>query len=260
MEHFSLIALSHRQDFRIDQIGQFHLDDARFEQVLKNIKSIFELEELLFLSTCNRIELLVYRVQPLSNTELEQIFSFLQVEPSVDKAKWAAQHCSIYNGSAAIRHLMNVSASLDSLVVGEREIITQVRTAYDKCKAMGLAGDRIRIAVQAAIVTAKEVYTNTKISSRPVSVVSLAYRQLSAYKIADNARFLIIGAGQTNSLMAQFLKKHSFSDFRIFNRSLEAAETLAKQLQGKAFPLSALAKGGKGFDVLITCTAAAETL
>jgi glutamyl-tRNA reductase len=259
MEHFSLIALSHKQ-VRIDQIGQFHLDDARFEQVLKNVKSTFQLEELLFLSTCNRVELLTYRTQELSIEEIEQIFLMLLPNPDAEKARWAAQHCSIHSGSAAIRHLMNVSASLDSLVVGEREIITQVRTAYDKCKGLAIAGDRIRIAVQSSIVTAKEVYTNTKISSRPVSVVSLAYRQLNAHKIPDNARFLIIGAGQTNSLMAQFLKKHAYSDFRIFNRSLDAAQTLAQQLQGKAFPLSALAKEGKGFDVLITCTAAAENI
>lgn len=259
MEHFTLIALTHKQ-VRIDQIGQFHLGDARFEEVLKNIKDVLGLEELLFLSTCNRIELLVYRKSPLLREDLELVFGNLLQNKSEEKAKWAAQICTIFEGSAAIRHLMDVSASLDSLVVGEREIITQVRNAFDRCRTPGLAGDRIRIAVQAAIVTAKEVYTKTKISSRPVSVVSLAYRQLIAHNIPENARFLIIGAGQTNSLMAQFLKKHKFSDFRVFNRSLEPARLLAEGLQGRAFPLTALAKEGKGFDVLITCTAAAENI
>lgn len=259
MEHFSLIALTHKQ-VRIDQIGQFHLDDARFEQSLNRIKNHLGLDELLYLSTCNRIEFLIYRKTPLLQQELEILFDSLLQNSSPEKAIWAAQHCSIFEGSAAVRHLMEVTASLDSLVVGEREIITQVRTAYDRCKAVGLCGDRIRIAIQSAIVTAKEVYTKTKISGRPVSVVSLAYRQLIAHHIPENARFIMIGAGQTNSLMAQFLKKHHFSNFRIFNRSLEAARVLAGQLQGEAFPLSALPKQGKGFDVLITCTAAAENI
>jgi len=259
MENFRLIALTHKQ-VRIDQIGLFHLDDSRFEQVLQSIKQQFNCEEILFLSTCNRIEILTYRESSFSEVELAKLFEMLMLVPSAEKAIWAARHCSVWEGSSAIRHLMEVSSSLDSLVVGEREIITQVRNAYDKCKSFELAGDRIRLAVQAAIVTAKDVYTNTRISSRPVSIVSLAYRQLSAYKVPVDARFLIIGAGQTNTLMAQFLKKHHFSNFRVFNRSIEAAEVLAAQLNAKSFPLSALAKEGKGFDVLITCTAAAENI
>ena len=121
---------------------------------------------------------------------------------------------------------------------------------------MGLTGDFIRLLMKQVIQCAKQVYTETSISTKPVSVVSLAYHHMKRMNIPLDARILIIGAGVTNTTMCRFLKKHGFRNFHVFNRTHERAEKLANEIKGTAYALSELGKFDKGFDVIITCTAA----
>ena len=166
----------------------------------------------------------------------------------------------MFESEEAIRHLFNVASSIDSLIVGEREIITQVRNAYEKSNEQSLTGDLIRIIIKQTIETAKDVYTQTNIARNPVSVVSLAYQALKNFGVKPDARVLIIGAGVTNTNMARFLKKHGLSNFAVFNRSVENAKKLSEEIGGKAYPLSALKEYKEGFDVLLTCTASSEII
>ena len=141
-------------------------------------------------------------------------------------------------------------------VIGEREIITQVRNAYEHCSANGLTGDSIRILMKHVIETAKKVYTQTSIATKPVSVVSLAYQQFKKLNIALDARIILIGAGATNTTMSHFLKKHGYKNFVVFNRTLAKAEMLADALKGTGLALSEIHNYTGGFDVIITCTGA----
>ncbi|MCX6296672.1 MAG: NAD(P)-binding domain-containing protein, partial [Bacteroidetes bacterium] len=173
---------------------------------------------------------------------------------------WAVDNAKVFVGDEALHHEFSVASSIDSLVVGEREIITQVRNAYDKCDAHGLTGDMIRLVIKKTIEVAKDVYTHTNIAKNPVSVVSLAYRKLRDLNVKQDARFLIIGSGVTNSTMAKYLTKHQFSNFTVFNRTLSNAQKLAEEIKGKAFPLSELKDFKEGFDVIVTCTGSSESV
>jgi glutamyl-tRNA reductase len=104
------------------------------------------------------------------------------------------------------------------------------------------------------------VYTETKISQKPVSVVSIAYQRLQSMDVASDARVLVVGAGVTNTAMTRFLKKHGMNQFAIFNRSLDKAQTLAEELGGLAYPLSELSNYSEGFDILVACTGADHAL
>src|SRR5690606_10428469 len=159
-----------------------------------------------------------------------------------------------------VNHLFRISCSLESLVVGEKEILAQVRKAYERCRCAGFTGDFMRMLMNSLVKTAKEVYTQTDISRKPISVVSLAYRSLRDLGLGASPRFLIVGAGETNQNIAKYIQKHKNSDFVIFNRTVEKAEALAKELNGKAYPLSELKNYKGGFDVLITCTGAITPL
>jgi glutamyl-tRNA reductase len=110
------------------------------------------------------------------------------------------------------------------------------------------------------VKTAKEVYTYTNISKNPISIVSLAYRKLKEQKVCSNSRILIIGAGDTNQNIAKYLKKHTYTNFSVFNRTFSKAEYLAKELGGKAFKLEDLQNYNDGFDVIITCTSATDPI
>jgi glutamyl-tRNA reductase len=146
------------------------------------------------------------------------------------------------------------------LVVGEKEILAQLRKAYETCRVAGFTGDYLRLIMGRVVKTAKEVYTQTGISRKPISVVSLAYRKLRELKMCTNAKILIVGAGETNRNITKYLKKHKYSNFAVFNRSLTNAEILAAELGGKAFGLEGLKTYKDGFDVIITCTSATEPI
>jgi len=174
------------------------------------------------------------------------------------ESKKLSEGAEIYKGVDAVEHMLRVASSLDSMVVGEREIITQVRKAYDFCDSLGLTGDFIRLLTKQTIETAKDIYTNTNIAKNPVSVASLAYRQLRDLGIKNDARIVFVGSGETNTTLANYLQKHKFANFAVFNRTLANAQKLAALLNGKAYELSELKNYKNGFDVLIVCTGSSQ--
>lgn len=259
MEGFHILAFTHRQ-LEVNQIGWLHIAPDDQKERLSALKSAFGFDELLYISTCNRVEFVIRTAQRINEDVVAQIIR--QLFPSYDSEKVGlyAVNAQIYRGTAAVEHLIKVTSSVDSMIIGEREIITQVRKAYQDCKGYGITGDGIRLLIRYTIETAKKVYTETNIAQRPVSVVSLAYHTLKGKDVPLDARILVVGAGVTNTNMSRFLKKHGFTDFTVFNRTLSKAETLADQLNGRAYPLSSLGEYDKGFDVLITCTGADQSI
>jgi glutamyl-tRNA reductase len=220
------------------------------------LKSNFNIQELFFLTTCNRVELTFAYNGTVDNTWVENMMTALDPQLDAAQLRHYAQKAEIQTGIHAVEHALAVASSIDSMIIGEREIITQVRTAFEFCRDLGLTGDTLRILMKQVIQTAKKVYTETNIATKPVSVVSLAYHQLKKQQLPLDARILVIGAGVTNTTMCRFLKKHGFHEFHVFNRSLEKAEQLAVEIKGVPYALSELKYFDQGFDVIITCTAA----
>jgi glutamyl-tRNA reductase len=255
MHNVHIIALTHRY-FELPVIGRFHLADENRLEVLSRVKTEMGLAELLYLSTCNRVEFLFVTEARVDRSFAERFFKTMIGAQAED----AFLRCEMFSGEDAVRHLFNVSSSLDSLVVGEREIITQVRNAYEQSHSLGLTGDAIRILIRKAIETAKAVYTQTGIANNPVSVVSLAYRRLRDLNVPLDAKFIIVGAGVTNTAMARYLKKHGYTNFVVFNRTLSKAETLAAELDGTAYSLNVLPFYKNGFSVIVTCTGSEEAI
>lgn len=253
LDSLQIVAFTHKQ-IKINEIGLLHLSEESQEQILPIIKTKFLFSEFMFLSTCNRVELIFKTPDDISRATLSSILTEINPTISNEVAETIANSAAIFKGIHAVEHLFNVASSLDSLVIGEREIITQVRRAYEICNKIGVTGDLIRLLVKHTIETAKDVYTNTDIAKNPVSIVSLAYRQLRDLNIKNDARILIIGAGETNTTLAKYLQKHKYANFVVFNRTESKAQILANELGGIAFQLNELKNYTKGFDVLITCT------
>lgn len=259
MDSFKIIAFTHK-NLPFDLIGKLHLNQDEQTTVLGAVKLNFGFEEFLFLSTCNRVELFINSQHELTPLFIKEVILFLNSRLNNVEANTLSENAEIYLGDEAVEHILKVASSLDSLVVGEREIITQVRKAYDFCNMLGLTGDFIRLLTKQTIETAKDIYTNTDIAKNPVSVASLAYRQLRDLGIKNDARIIFVGSGETNTVLASYLQKHKFANFTVFNRSLENGKKLAKILKGKAFELKALPEFKEGFDVLVVCTSSSEPL
>ncbi|MFY7944303.1 MAG: hypothetical protein ACOVNZ_06955, partial [Crocinitomicaceae bacterium] len=240
----------------MNKIGFLHINKEDQSTRLNQLKSELGLSELCFLSTCNRVEFTLVTTYNWEDQHTEKLLKTLYpnfTKEQVVEFKDKVEHYSEFN---AVDHALAVASSIDSMIVGEREIITQVRTAYELCRDAGLTDDFIRLLTKQVIQTAKRVYTETSISSKPVSVVSLAYHQLKKYNIPLDARILFIGAGVTNTTMARFLKKHGFKNFVVFNRTYEKALTLSEEIRGIPIALADLKHYQNGFDVIITCTGA----
>ncbi len=258
MKNLRIIAFTHK-NLDLKEIGKLVLAPEEKERVLNSLKAELNLEELFYIGTCNRVELVFTLDYDINDYLLNKIIQHI-TNNKFDDIEVIKAAASIYKDEEALMHLMRVSSSLESLVVGEKEILAQVRQSYDDCKSWGLTGDALRLCMNRVVKTAKEIYTDTKISEKPISVVSIAYRMLRSIAVNDNTRFLIIGAGETNQLFAKYLKKQKLSNFTVFNRTLEKAQVLSNELEGSALPLSDLSTYKKGFDVIITCTSAVEPI
>ncbi|RZL33890.1 MAG: glutamyl-tRNA reductase [Pedobacter sp.] len=259
MEYLKIIAFTHKQ-IDLKALGKLVICEHTLDDRLRNIQSELDIKEIFYVGTCNRVEFIFTSGQALDKAFIARFLQVLDMGLPVEYMEKFIDNVSVYEKTAAFNHLLRTSCSLESLVVGEKEILAQVRKAYEACRLAGFTGDYMRMIMNRVVKTAKEVYTHTNISKNPVSVVSLAYRKLRELNVCANPRLLIIGAGETNNNIAQYLKKHKYSNFSVFNRTLEKAEGLAKDLNGTAYPLSALADFEGGFDVIITCTGATEPI
>ena len=259
MKTFKVISFNHR-NFPLEKLALLHLSEEAQSLFLGKMKSDFDFEELLHLSTCNRVEFFVCTETSLDDATIKNILKFVNPQLASEDLNSFTASVELFEGDEAINHVFELASSLKSLVVGEREIITQVRKAYEFCNALNLTGDFTRLLVKQTIETAKEVFTHTDIAKNPVSVVSLAYRQLRDLGIKNEARIIMVGSGETNTNMANYLQKHKYANFTVFNRTLANAQKLAEKLSAAAFSLNDLDSYNKGFDVLITCTGSTEPI
>ena len=257
LKEFKLLAFTHH-DAELGLLGKLHISPDSLPFSLPLLRQLLNVDELLYLSTCNRVELIMVCEAEINSEFVSKVIQLINPNLEFGERQLLEQNARCFIGNAAIQHCFQVAASLDSLVVGEREIITQFRKAYETCREIGTTGDFIRLLVKATIETAKRIYTETGVSRNPVSVVSLAYRKLRSLNVRKDARILVVGAGQTNVNLCKFLKKHGFERFTVFNRSEANGLNLAEMLKAEFYTLDALSTFTGGFDVLVCCTAAAD--
>lgn len=262
LDNYHIITLTH-QTINVDQIGNFvvhYADKDGLRGKLTELKDKFELEELVYLSTCNRVSYIIYSDKAMDSEFLPAFFK--EVNPELKPAHLALvdKFVSLYHGHQAVNHLFELSSSVDSLVVGEREIFRQYREAYNQSVEWGLANDHLRLLDRYTVSTAKEVYANTKIGEKPLSIVALAIQKLQQLNHDINKRVILVGAGETNRLVGKFLKKLGYHNVAIFNRSLDNAKDLCELLDAQAYHISELTSYRKGFDILIVCTASTEAI
>lgn len=241
-------------------MGQLVISDEELDNRLTHLKESYGISEIFYVGTCNRVEFVFSSESTVDKGFIGGFIEGLKYTGLNGGFENYVNNSNSYEGYDALNHLFRMSCSLDSLVVGEKEILAQVRRSYERCRTAKFTGDFLRMVMDRLVKTAKEVYTDTHIARNPVSIVSLAYRKLRDLKMNESPRFLIVGAGETNQNLSKYIQKHKDARFAVFNRSIKAAEALATELGGKAYPLVALADYKEGFDVLITCTGSTESI
>ncbi len=207
-------------------------------------------EEFLLLSTCNRVEIYVGAKSAPSVSDLIRSLS-ADDQPAAPDAFYT------HEGVGCARHLFRVVSGLESMVVGETEILGQAKRAYESARAHGQAGPLLHRLCQRAFRVAKQVRTKTHITRGSVSVGSVAVDL--AEKIFGDLRgrkVLVLGAGEASEKTLRALAARGVSDLRVSNRSPERAEQLAAALEGIAVPFGQWIDQCREIDILISSTAA----
>jgi glutamyl-tRNA reductase len=218
---------------------------------LASIIAMPNVEEAVILSTCNRTEVYCH----VSDEDCSKISAWLhqyhqQADTTLD------QFTYIHSGDEAIRHLLRVACGLDSMVLGEPQILGQIKTAFSQAINAKTVGKSLGRLFQHTFTVAKQVRTDTAIGSSPVSVafaaVSLAKQIFS--KLSDSTA-LLIGAGETIELAARHLFDNGIGRIIIANRTIQKAHALAAQFNGYAISLSEMPAHLHEADIVISSTA-----
>jgi glutamyl-tRNA reductase len=212
--------------------------------------------EAVILSTCNRVE--IYALLPDCGDDERagagRLAEFMAEFHGLALADLTPSLYT-YQGEDAVRHLLNVAAGLDSLILGEPQILGQVREAFELALAEGAAGRVLAGLFRQALRAGKRVHSETPISQRATSV-SYAAVEVAAGQFADLAacRVLIVGAGKTGRLAAEALRGRGVRQIAVANRSLENAQALAGQWGGEACTLEFLPQALARADIVVSCT------
>ena len=228
---------------------------------LESWQARFPGTEIVLLSTCNRTELYTACEEAASIPPHEQVAEFLTEFHGVHLHE-VFDELFERSGEDAIRHLFTVAASLDSMVVGEAQILSQVKQAYELAQRSDSTGPITHDAFQAALRVAKLVATHTSINEKRVSIPSVAIGQLASeiFERFDDKQILVIGAGEMGEETIQYLLDRGARDLTVINRSRERAERLAEKIQGKTEPWELLPAAIACADLVVSTTAATEPI
>ncbi|OPX86827.1 MAG: Glutamyl-tRNA reductase [Pelotomaculum sp. PtaB.Bin104] len=248
-----VVGLSHRTA-PVELRERLSFAGCSLQEALMQIKSYPAIKGCAVLSTCNRTE--VYAATLVMDEGLSAIWDFLSRWANVDISE-IKNFTYSHTLCDAVRHLFRVTSGLDSMLLGETEVLGQVRSAYQAACACEATNRVLNTLFQQAIEVGKRVRTETGIDRNAVSL-SYAAVELARRHLGDlnNRQVLLIGAGKMSGLSAQYLVAHGVSGIIVSNRSFERAKAMADQMAGKAVKFNELPKYLETADIVISCTAA----
>jgi glutamyl-tRNA reductase len=215
-----------------------------------------QIREMVILSTCNRVELYAVTTNP-SFDPLEAFLSETQNVPIFD----FSSHVYRLNDDVAVKHLLDVAAGLDSIVIGEPQILGQVTDAYSAARQHGTSGKILSRLFQTAIHAGKRARTETAIAHNPASISSVAVN-LICEVVPDlpTAQIMVLGAGEMAELAVEALRKRGTQRITVVNRTLQRAQELARRWDGRAAAFEMLLELLSESDIVITSTGAPHTI
>jgi len=252
---FQLIGVNHNTA-PVEVRERLAIPESRLPEACKKLAEHPGIEEGMILSTCNRVEILANT----KNGVGADLRGFIQNYFHLDGTE-INQHLYEYNEQEAVRHLFRVAASLDSMVVGEPQILGQVKEAYATARAVGAVRAQLDQLVTRAFAVAKRVRTETAVGSSSVSIASVAVDL--AKKIFGNLHgkhVYLVGAGKMSELAARHLMAHGCASIFVANRTYDRAVSLAYKFKGQAIHFEDLHNTCDRADIVITSTGAPHAI
>jgi len=251
---FQVIGVNHKTA-PVEVRERLAIPESRLPEACQRLIAQPGVEEGMIISTCNRVEV----VAQLKNGSGD-LRSFIREYFQVDPAEFE-QHLYEFREQDAVRHVFRVAASLDSMVVGEPQILGQVKEAYATARAVGTVSAQLDQLLTRAFAVAKRVRTETAVGSSAVSVASVAVEL--AKKIFGNLagkQVFLVGAGKMSELAARHLLAHGCEAIFVANRTYDRAIRLAQKFDGQAIEFSRLYETCDRADIVITSTGAPHAI
>ncbi len=247
----TVLGLNHRTA-PVEIRERFNFNADRVASIMRRLRNYDNIPEAMLLSTCNRTEL--YMVMENTNESIPFVKRLLK---HLAGEEYKSEYFYNLSGTQCVRHLFRVASSLDSLVIGEGQILSQIKNAYHIARTNGMTDTILNTLLNKAIAVGKRVRTETKIAYSSVSVSSAAV-DLAIDIIGDlsKANILVLGAGHMSELTARHLIDKGARTIFVSNRNLDHAKELAEKFNGTAIPYSQMFEQAAEADIIITSTGA----
>lgn len=253
-----IVGLNHRSA-PVEVRESVAFEKSYLYDALGRLRQDASVRETVILSTCNRVEVIATASE--SHPAIESIRRFLAEHEAGNGDSSLQDHLYAHRGADAVRHLFRVAASLDSMIVGEPQILGQLKEYYQAAQQAGTVGTVLHRLFHRAFFVAKRVRTETGIASRAVSVSSVAVEM--ARRIFDrfeDKTVMLIGAGKMGDLMARHLQRCGVKSVMVTNRTFERAVALAERIHGSPILFDDFPRYLKLADLVIGCAGAPEIL
>lgn len=253
--NFQILGISHKTA-PIQLRERISFSDENICLALKTLKNLNSIKECVILSTCNRME--IYAMVKDISAGFKDMQNFICDFHSIQEEE-IKNHVYVYVNLEAVRHLFRVASSLDSMVIGEPQILGQVRDAYNKARECKSIGENLERFFKEAIRVGKMVRLQTKIGYGAVSVGSVAVQLADRiFKNFKGKKVLIIGTGKIGELIIKKLHSNGLNTILVTNRTFEKALQLAENFDGKAVRFEEIAHAIIEADILINSTGASD--
>jgi glutamyl-tRNA reductase len=252
--NFLLVGVNHKTA-PVEVRERFAIAESRLPEVTRSLANYPGVDEAMIVSTCNRVEMLVRA----SNGDCD-LRGFISEHMGLQPEQYE-KHIYERRERDAVRHVFRVASSLDSMVVGEPQILGQVKEAYAVARGVGALQSQLDALMTRAFAVAKRVRTETAIASSSVSVASVAVEL--AQKIfgkLDGKVVYLVGAGKMTELAARHLIAHGASSIFVANRTYEKAVSMARKFKGEALRFEQLYETADRADIVITSTGAPHAI
>lgn len=261
MKSLFVLGTSHRLA-DVDSIARARIPDSLFPKVLVKLAEKLEARELVYLATCHRTEFyLVYEGELCPGRLTRALDSALAELTGGVASLPPSSRCLMLQGYPAAKHLFRVTSALDSLMLGESQILGQVKDAFRQAAKCGLAKAKLHTLFEQAFRTAKRVRNETQLSQSPTSLVSLAERLLAKVLVEDLRPVAIVGAGEMAQQAASLVRKlDQDRAIIVVNRSQDRGEALARRFAGTFQDLTSFFHRPPELSLMILATAAEKPI
>jgi len=255
----SILALSlNHHSTPLDLRARFAFPAPQLPQALRSLRErlAFAQPEVTLLSTCNRTELYIAPAGGVAASQAVQPALAWLAERGATRQEVLGAHAVVVEGEQAARHAFRVSAGLDSMVLGEPQILGQMKLAVREAGEAGTLGSTLHQLFQRSFAVAKEVRSATEIGAHSVSMAAAAARlSLQLFGTLEQANVLFVGAGEMIELCAAHFASRKPRSMTVANRTAQRGQALAERLGGQSMPLADLPGRLHEFDVVVSCTA-----